>query len=107
MVALDICSTFPTTGFHHIGIESALNQETNRGSLWCFSNDFGFGLFEDANEFPADDLALGFRIGNTGQMAEELLGGVNRLQFYAGGVDKVALNLLDFAFFQFIASPFR
>ncbi len=54
----------------------------------------GGGVLEDPDELPADDLALGLRLGDPGQRVQEPLRGVDRDQVDPGGRDVVPLDLL-------------
>ena len=52
------------------------------------------GALEDPDELPADDLALGLRVGDAGQRVQEAVGGVDGDQLDPGGGDVVPLDLL-------------
>src|SRR5690606_8235692 len=65
-----------------------------------FSDDCCFCCFEGADEFAADDLALGLRIGDTVQSGQEAFALVGNVQLGAGGSYEVLFNLLGFAFAQ-------
>ena len=63
-------------------------------------DDLGRDLLEGADELGADDLALGFGVGDAGELGEELLGRVDGDEADAGGGDVVALHLLALALAQ-------
>ena len=61
------------------------------------ADDVERGLLEDADELPADDLALLLGVADPGERGEELLAGVDHAEVRAGGRDEVALDLLGLA----------
>ncbi len=62
--------------FDHVRVDGALRQPFGVGQL------AGFGL-EHLDEFAADDFALGFRVADAGQVAQELVCGVDADDFDA------------------------
>ena len=74
MVALDH-GGIAETGFNHVGVDRALDEEVD------FADLLGFGL-EDADKLFADDLALCLGLRDAGELCEEAVFGV-----YADEVD--------------------
>ena len=69
MVALDHGGV-AETGFNHVGVNRALNQEIDLADLLCLR-------LEDADELFADDFALGFGLRDAGELCEETVFGVH------------------------------
>ena len=70
---------FDRTGFYDIRVYGSLGKEADALQLACF-------LFEYADEFGTDDLALLLRIGYAGQFVKETVRGIH--------VHKVCLELI-------------
>ena len=98
MVTLDVGCAFAPTGLDHIRVQGALDQELD---LFAFqsslSHDGSFCLFEGADKFAANDLALSFRIGDPGQGVQEPVLLVGNIQLSASGGHEVELDLLGLA----------
>jgi hypothetical protein len=73
--------------FDHVGIERALGKEVGAAELLRF-------LLEHGNELAADELALGFGVGDPGEPGEEALLGVDHDQRDVVMVAEQALDLL-------------
>ena len=87
MVALDDHGLAAQTGLHHVRIDGALCQEIHGADL------LGLGL-KDPDELLADDLALGLRIGDTGQPGEEAVLGVDPAHVHMELVGHDLLHLI-------------
>ncbi|MPM59468.1 hypothetical protein SDC9_106310 [bioreactor metagenome] len=77
----------------HVGIGGALGEES--GVL-----DRLGGVGEDAHEFGADDLALGFGIAHAGELVEEAVGGVDVDQLHVEVVAEELLHPVRLVFAQ-------
>ena len=58
-----------TAGLDDVGVNRALRQPL--GTLGTFAFELGSLLFKHGDEFAADDLAFGFGVAHTGQLAQE------------------------------------
>ena len=94
MVALDVGRTLAPAGFDDVGVKRALHQELNlaTGSSNLL-NDAALSRLEGANEFAANDLTLGFRVGYPGQGGEETLGFIHGDYADTHALGVVVLNL--------------
>ncbi|MNK45244.1 hypothetical protein D3C87_639980 [compost metagenome] len=80
---------FGASGFDDVGVDRALGQPL--GALLLA------GLFlEHFDEFAADDLALGFGVGDAGQLAHELRGGIDVNDLHAHVFGEGLHDLLAF-----------
>ena len=94
MVALDVGSSTATTRFHHIRVEGSLNQELDGFTIGSsFGHEVTFCLLKGANEFAANNLALGFRVAHASEGVQELLAHVHGHQTNTGRLDVVFFNL--------------
>ncbi len=87
---------------HHIRVQRSLDQELGRAA-WIGICGVAFGdppggLLEGPDEFPADDLALGFGVGDAGQCRGEVGLRVDDDQIDSRRRDEVMLDLLGLAF---------
>src|SRR5579864_8982498 len=80
-----------------IGIERSLHQPLDVAFLLFDAQGF---LLEDSYEFRADDFALGFGVGNSGETGEEAPGCVDGYEVQAKFVAQVLLHFLEFVFAQ-------
>src|SRR5690606_11973263 len=74
VVALDVRRATAAAGFDDVRVKGALNEEFNL--LACgglIAKDLGDSAFKGPDELAADDLALGFRVGDAVEEAEERL----------------------------------
>ena len=62
-----------------------------------FSNDLTRRLFEGADKFPANDLALGLRVSHSSKCIKELLTSIDDFQTHASCGDEVFFHLLGFS----------
>jgi hypothetical protein len=86
---LDLVRGCRARAFDHVGINRALRQEAR------VAHAAGFFL-KDADELLADDAPLLFRVGDTGQRAEEAGGGVHADQFHPQRLVERRRHLLAF-----------
>src|SRR5699024_6812306 len=94
VMALDGGRTLAATGLHNVGVQRALDQELDRVTVSPGTrHDVAGGLLEHSDELAADDLALLLRIDHSGERAEELILGVDHMEFGPGGCDVFTLNL--------------
>src|SRR5690606_22821532 len=75
--------------FDHVRVDGALGQPAGVGQF------AGFGL-EYFNKFLANDLALLFGVGDAGQLAHELFGGIDVDDLHAEVITKGVHDLLGF-----------
>ena len=75
VVALNIRRALTAAGLDDVGVQGTLDQELHlaTGGADLF-DDLLLGGLERANEFATNDLALGFRVGDSGQSGQESLG---------------------------------
>ncbi|MDI2022350.1 hypothetical protein PJL18_02885 [Paenarthrobacter nicotinovorans] len=99
MVALDVCSTLTTTGLDDVRVQRPLDQELD---LLAFGSSLGddgpLCFLEGADEFAADDLALGFGIADAGKSRQEAFLLVGNIEVDARGGHEVTFDLFRFAF---------
>ena len=93
VVGLDVRRPLTAAGLHHVGVQRPLGQELDR----LVGVDLTGGHLERPDELPADDLALGLRVDDPVELAEEHLGDVLHHQAYIGGRDEILLDLLGLA----------
>jgi len=79
------------TAFDDVRVDRALDQEIDFADFLAF-------FFKDADEFLANDFALAFGIGNTGELAEEAVLGIDANQIH---VELLLENPLDRVTFIF------
>src|SRR5699024_3016306 len=79
VVALDVRRARSAAGFDDIGIQGPLDEEGDllARALLGLEHEVGGGGLEGADEFAADDLAFGLRVGDPGQLGQELLARVH------------------------------
>ena len=98
VVALDVGGALSPAGLDDVGIQGPLDQEADLAALSTDGlDDPALGGLEGADELPADDLALGLRLGDAGQGAQEALGLVDRDDADAHALGVVVLDLLALA----------
>ena len=72
-----------------VRIHSPLNQKIDGPHLLCF-------FFKDLDEFPANDLALAFGLGNAGKEIQEAVGGIHSANVQVEIVAKQRKHLFKF-----------
>src|SRR5271165_1466898 len=91
-MALDgLAGAFYAAGFDDVGIERALDEPIHSAG---FPGDTGGFVVEDGNELGANALALGFGIGDAGQLPQEPLTGVDSDNVQSQLVTQVLLHAL-------------
>ncbi len=93
MVALDDGALAAQAAFHHVGVDGALGQELHLADL------LGLSL-EDADELLADDLALALRLGDTGELLQETVLGVDTAHVHVELAGHDLLHLVAFILAQ-------
>ena len=73
MMTLDVRRSRSATGFHDVGVQRPLDQKIDTAARPRFRDDLASGVFEDADELPPDDLALGLRFLDALERVQEAL----------------------------------
>ncbi len=102
MVALDVRGARSPAGFDDVGVEGALDEE---GDLFAFTflsleHEVGGSGLEGADELAADDLALLLRVGDSGELGQELFARIDGDEADADRVDVVLFDLDAFVLTQ-------
>src|SRR5699024_45239 len=101
VVALDVRCAGTAAGLDDIGVQGALDEEGDLLALVLgLEHEVGGGGLEGADELAADDLALLLRVGDPGQLGQELLARVHGDQADADRGDVVLLDLGPFVLTQ-------
>ena len=73
VMTLDVRRSRSATGFHDVGVQRPLDQKIDTAARPRFRDDLASGVFEDADELPPDDLALGLRFLDALERVQEAL----------------------------------
>ena len=76
---------FPAGGFNHVGINRALRQPFGIVDFCRFT-------LKSLDKLTPDDLAFGFRIGNTGKTTIKITAGIDRITLTARLPAKISIT---------------